>query len=257
MKVSRTKQASRLWRGELVLASIFFVLGFTLVFSLFGVLLQTVLLSVSYEVQLWLARIAGLFVILFGLYLLGVLDLPVLRRELRLFPHLSSYLSTKGGFLVPFLMGATFAIGWSPCIGPVLGAIFSLAVVHPATSFLFFLVYSLGFGLPFLLVGFFLDPLRPYLRRFSAPFAVLSKVFGALMVLIGVLVMVQQLGVLARFGFLQYPLFTGLLSSFDGLHLTFGFAFLAGLFSFFSPCVLSIVPAFLAYLGSRVVRRGD
>ncbi len=93
-------------------------------FSVLGVLLSTVLAKASYGVQLWLSRVAGLVIIFFAFQTLGLLKLDFLEREYRL--DLSRFFGP--GFLNSFVFGAAFAVGWTPCVGPILGSLLALAV---------------------------------------------------------------------------------------------------------------------------------
>ena len=104
-------------RRTLFLTSVFFVVGFSLVFSLVGVLLQSVFSFVSYDVQQWLGRIGGVIIVVFALHLLGVFRFAFLNREFKITPRLRF----SNSYVTAFVFGAAFAVGWTPCIGPVLG----------------------------------------------------------------------------------------------------------------------------------------
>ena len=104
------------WR--IFLASVFFVLGFSVIFSLLGVLLQSVLSNIADTVQLWLGRIGGTIIILFGIYLLGLLNIPFLQQEHKL----TVKRKFNSMYLTSFVFGAAFAVGWTPCVGAILGA---------------------------------------------------------------------------------------------------------------------------------------
>jgi cytochrome c-type biogenesis protein len=110
-----SEKPSRDW--SIFFSSVFFVLGFSLVFSLVGVLLQTVLSNVSYSVQEWLGRIGGIIIILFGFFMLGLLTPAFLKR--------SHKIMVKQRFrshsLTSFVFGAAFAVGWTPCVSVALG----------------------------------------------------------------------------------------------------------------------------------------
>ena len=143
--------ASQKNRKEVFFATVFFVLGFSVVFALLGVLLSTVLAHAAYGVQMWLSRIGGAVIVLFGLYLTGLLPLHFLDREYKL----PMKLKFKSHYATAFFFGLAFAAGWTPCIGPVLGGIIGLAASAPSSSFALLLIYALGLSLPFLVVGFF------------------------------------------------------------------------------------------------------
>ena len=136
---------------SIFLTSIFFVLGFSSVFSLVGVLLQTVLSSVSAEVQIWLGRLGGLVIILFGLFLLNLFTPSFLTRE----HTIAVKWRFRSSFVTAFVFGAAFAFGWTPCVSAALGAILALATTSASSAFLLLIAYTLGIGIPFLLVGLF------------------------------------------------------------------------------------------------------
>lgn len=123
-------------------SSVFFVLGFSVVFSLLGVLLQTVLSAVGYTVQTWLARIGGVIIILFGLFLLGLIKPKFLIQDhkFRVKRKFKSHYTTS------FVFGAAFAVGWTPCVTAALGAILALAATQSASAFLLLMTYTLGLG---------------------------------------------------------------------------------------------------------------
>src|SRR3989338_6932435 len=96
--------------------SVFFVLGFSIVFSLVGVLLQSVLSNISYIVQKWLGYFGGTVIIFFGLYLLGLVKIPFLEKEHKL----KVKRKFKYSYLTSFVFGSAFAVGWTPCVGAIL-----------------------------------------------------------------------------------------------------------------------------------------
>lgn len=233
-------------------ASVFFVLGFSVVFAALGVLLQTILLQVSFQVQVWLGRIGGAFIILFGLYLVGLFKPKFLAKE-----HKFKVKKFKSMYLTSFLFGAAFAVGWTPCVGAILGAILSLAVTAPTQAFLLLLSYSLGLGLPFLLVGLFTNQAQKFIQRSAGWIKWVNIIFGSLLILIGIFVFTNQLSRIANFAFASEFLTAINPNLTFGTSLNLGVAFLAGLVSFLSPCVLPLIPAFLTYLASTVVKTPD
>lgn len=135
-------------RLRLFLSSAFFVAGFGFVFMLFALVLNGLLGSASVEAKDLISRAGGIVVIGFGLYVMGILKLPFLDSEYRLSPK-----KTKWQYLTSFLFGATFAAGWSPCVGAVLGSVLALAATNATGAFFPMLAFSAGLGLPFLVVG--------------------------------------------------------------------------------------------------------
>ncbi len=172
----------QLW-GRVVLASLLFVLGFTTVFVGFGagasVLGQWIQAHKSE-----LAMLAGGVIILFGLHFLGVLRIPLLYREARL------HADNRGASLAgAYVMGLAFAFGWTPCIGPVLATVLTLAANEASlgAGVRLLLVYSLGLGIPFVLAAVAIGPFLGFLKRFRRYLGRVEKVMGVLLVLAGVL----------------------------------------------------------------------
>ena len=231
------------------IASIFFVLGFTIVFSLIGVLLQTTLLSISLEVQQWLSWIGGGLIIIFGLYLTGLFQLPFFERE-----HKFNIKPFKSGYLTAFIFGAAFAVGWTPCIGIILGGILSLAITKPTMAFILLFAYSLGLGIPFLLLGLFTSQLEKYIHKIGKPLKILRIIFGILLILIGILVFLNQLGSIASFNISAS--FLPLLEEnlLGNTNLNIGIAFVAGIISFLSPCIIPLLPSYLTFLAAMMVK---
>jgi len=240
-------------RWDVFFVSVFFVLGFSFIFSLLGVLLQTVLSSVSLSVQTWLARIGGVFIILFGLYLMKLINPKFLQKEYKL----RVKKNFKSKYLTSFIFGAAFAVGWTPCVGAILGAVLVLATIHPSTAFFLLLSYSLGLGIPFLLMGFFTNQAQGFINKAGKWINYANYIFGALLVLLGIFVFTNQLSRIASFPLASKILIGLNLGSVNfGMSLNLGIAFVAGLVSFLSPCVLPLIPAFLTYLASTVVGEG-
>lgn len=180
-------------RGAIFLSSVFFVLGFSFVFSLLGVLLQGVLSSVAYDLRTYLGYVGGAFIIFFGLLLTGLVKVDFLQQEHKFAVH-----TTKHQHLTSFLFGAAFAVGWTPCVGAVLGGVLTLAVTQPEAAFPLMLAYSLGLGLPFLAAGLFVSRLSGFIQHVCPWLKYLNIVFGILMIILGILVFTNNLNVVAN-----------------------------------------------------------
>jgi cytochrome c-type biogenesis protein len=180
-------------RWDIVIASLLFVAGFSLVFSLLGVLLNTILNSVAYGVQLWLSRAGGLIIIFFGLYLAGLIRISWLEQE-----HKFSVTGIKSKYATSFVFGIAFAAGWTPCVGAALGAILGLAATKPTFAFSLLLAYSLGLGLPFIITGLFASQAVVWIRKYSRVLQYVNVVFGILLILLGILIFTQTLGLVAN-----------------------------------------------------------
>lgn len=186
-------------RREVFINSVFFVIGFSLVFALLGVLLNTVLDSVAYGAQAWLSRIGGVIIIFFGLYLTKLIRIPFLEREYKF----SIRFNLRSRHLTSLLFGAAFAAGWTPCVGAVLGGILGLAASAPGSAFALLFAYAIGLGIPFLLVGLFAAHASAFITRYAQTLQYVSIVFGVLLIALGILIFTQQLNLIANFGFLN------------------------------------------------------
>ncbi len=236
-------------------SSVFFVLGFSTVFSIVGILLQTVLAHTSYEVQVWLGRIGGVIIILFGLFLLKLIQPAFLMQN-----HTVAVKKKFGSYyLTSFVFGAAFAVGWTPCVSAALGAILALASTQAGSAFVLLMSYTLGIGIPFLLVGLFTARAQRFIDKAGKWMEYLEYFFGVLLIIIGVLIFTSELSKIANIQFFTTALTNlnigtsagGSISSFNIVNA--GIAFFAGLCSFFSPCILPIIPGFLSYLASTAI----
>jgi Thiol:disulfide interchange protein len=107
------------------------------------------------------------------------------------------------GYLSSLVLGAAFAVGWTPCVGPILGSVFALASASPGSAFFLLLAYSLGLGTPFLLIGAFPSSFREYVLQRMDTVTKVRTAFGYIMILMGVLIATQNLSLLASFGVLN------------------------------------------------------
>src|SRR3989339_1275488 len=169
-------------RREVFINSVFFVLGFSLVFAALGVLLNTILSFVAYDVQIWLGRLGGVIIIFFGLYLTKLVKIPWLDRDHKI------AVKTRGGsrYVTSLLFGLAFAVGWTPCVGAALGAILALAATQPGSAFGLLFSYALGLGVPFLVVGAFTAQATSLITKFGKALTYINIVFGIILIILGV-----------------------------------------------------------------------
>lgn len=184
---------------QVFINSVFFVLGFSVIFALLGVLLNTLLENIAYDVQLWLSRIGGVMIIFFGLYLVGLIKIPFLEKEYK-FGVKTKF---KSRYVTSFCFGLAFAVGWTPCVGPALGVILGLAATEPGSAFILLLTYALGLGVPFLVVGAFTGQAADFINRHAVGLKYLNIVFGVILLALGVLIFTQKLSLIANFEFLN------------------------------------------------------
>lgn len=177
--------------------ALLFVGGFSLVFILLGAS-ATALGRALNHYQVWLQRIGGALIILFGLVCLGVFNLRLLSQERRL--HLER---KPVGYLGSVLVGMAFAAGWTPCIGPVLGAILGLAATSTDVSRGMSLLasYSAGLALPFLLAAVAVDSFLGWFQRFRRFLPWVMRVSGVMLIFVGILLLTGEFTRLA--GWLQ------------------------------------------------------
>lgn len=190
---------SQVNRREIFVNSVFFVLGFSTVFAALGVLLNSVLEAVAYDVQLWLSRLGGAVIIFFGLYLTGLIKIGWLSREHKF----TVQTKFNSRYVTSFVFGAAFAVGWTPCVGAVLGSILALAATQPGSAFYLLLGYALGLGAPFLLVGLFAAQASKFINRFTVALRYVNIVFGVLLIGLGILIFSQNLNLIANFELLN------------------------------------------------------
>jgi cytochrome c-type biogenesis protein len=190
-----------------MIGSLGFIAGFSLVFIAIGASASAighVITAFRFEVLgivITPAQIAGAVILLFGLHLLGLLRLPFLYRERRFSPQTGA-----GGALRAMLLGGAFAFGWTPCIGPVLAGILTLAAAQETLlrGVALLALYSLGLGIPFLLTALSLDRFYHFYARARRHFRMVELVSGGLLVAVGALVMSNQLVTLnGYFSFLE------------------------------------------------------
>lgn len=176
-----------------------FVIGFSAIFIVFGTLAGFVGAALV-PYRLWLTRIGGIFVILFGLFMLGVLKLPFLAREAQLkLPAIFE----KGKPENSFALGAAFGFGWTPCVGPILGAILLLASTS-ATALqgaVLLTVFSLGLAIPFLAIALGIGSASRYLEMFSKYLNVISIIGGLLLIFLGTLLLTNNFPLLISYGY--------------------------------------------------------
>lgn len=179
-------------RRAVVLSALGFVAGFSLVFVAMGAAVTVVgawLIGYRGVVQ----KVGGVLIILFGLYLLGLLRIPFLMRRL----HLP--LSRKpAGLIGALAVGVTFGAGWTPCVGPVLGAILTLASTTQTVGdgMVLLLAYAAGLGVPFLVTALAVDRFLAFFSRFRPFLPVVDRLAGALLVAVGVLLVLNYMTLL-------------------------------------------------------------
>jgi len=172
-------------RRPAVIASAFFVLGLSTVFLILG-FTASAFGRFFLQNQVLFGQIAGVVIIIFGLHFIGVFRIPLLMREARLDAG-----DRGGSAFGAYILGLAFAFGWTPCIGPILGAILSLSAQEESITrgTILMAVYAAGLGLPFILSAIFINRAMGVMNRLKRHMGMIEKTMGALLVLVGVMML--------------------------------------------------------------------
>ncbi|QLH06306.1 cytochrome c biogenesis CcdA family protein [Nitrosopumilus ureiphilus] len=185
-------------RVKVILNSIFFVLGFSIVFSFLGILINGFLSTGISEFVSILNYVGGIIIIGFGVFIVLSTKIRQLNMEKKFFPQ-----GKNTSFPMSFLFGLAFAVGWTPCVGPVLGTVLTLAATTPSVAFNLLLAYSLGLGIPFILIGVFFSRATKIIQKMSKHLKYYSLILGGFIIILGILVMTNQLAYIANFPILN------------------------------------------------------
>ena len=177
-------------RVPLFLHSLSFVIGFSIIFITLGAIAGLTGFAINPNSAL-LNKIAGSLLIVFGLFMLAALKLPWLNFEKRINPSLGNTTS----YLRSLLIGAIFSLAWTPCVSPMLGSILTLALASETAWHGAYLlaIYSLGLGLPFLIIGIAFDSISPLLRRIHRYSRIIYIISSLLLITVGVLILTNSL----------------------------------------------------------------
>jgi cytochrome c-type biogenesis protein len=161
-----------------------FVLGFSTVFVLLGVL-ASFAGGLLFDLRYWLAKIGGVVVIIFGLHMIGVFHIPFLAYDTRV----QKAPDPKWGYVSSALMGVFFSAGWSPCVGPVLGAILTIAINGGSISLgaVLLTAYSTGLAIPFLIAALGIGWVSTILKKYGKVMRYVEIAMGVILVIVGVL----------------------------------------------------------------------
>ncbi|MEK5061796.1 cytochrome C biogenesis protein CcdA [Paenibacillus sp. FSL H7-0326] len=183
ISVKELKDGKGIMQKKAFAHTICFMLGFSVIFFALGLSASLVgdLFSNNREL---IQKLGGLLVIVMGLIMLGVIQLQILMKDRKFqFKHKPS------GYLGSILVGLSFSAGWTPCIGPILSAVLAMGVTNPEKAVGYISAYTLGFGIPFLIMAFFIGRLK-WISKYSS---LMMKIGGAMMVLTGILLYTDQM----------------------------------------------------------------
>jgi len=187
-----------------LLKTITFSLGFSFVFIILGIaasFIGNVLIFFGNELRI----VAGAIIIIFSLNLLGFLNFSLLNQDKRF--ETGSY---KDNYIFPFLVGAAFAFGWTPCIGPVLGSILALSATEATISkgVVLLSMYSLGLAIPFILSGYYMTVFLNSKKGFGKYYGRVTKTGGVILLITGILIVTNQIQVISYYILTTFPFLT-------------------------------------------------
>ena len=188
-------------KNLVVIKTIFFTLGFSFVFIVLGS-------TASFIGKFFLTNsdifriIAGLIIIFFSLQLIGIINFKFMNKDIRIFTDQYSH-----NLAFPVLVGAAFGFGWTPCIGPILGSILTLAAIETNISKSIFLLssYSLGLAIPFIISGVLIDKFLYFSKNFRKYLSKITKAGGIILLLTGIAILTGQLQVFGFFILEYFP----------------------------------------------------
>ena len=208
-----------------------FVLGFSIVFIMMGAA-ASALGSLLFNMRIWLSRIGGLIIVIFGLQMIGLLRIPFLEYDLR--PR--SIPDRRLGYVSSVLMGVFFSAGWSPCLGYVLGPILTIAGIESSLpkGVMLLTAYSAGLAIPFLIATTQINLVTTVIRRYGKVMHYVEIAMGVVMIIVGVLLLLGKYALIANLGASFFPAFDEVIV---GRYL---------LFSLIAAALIGLLPAYIA-----------
>ena len=237
-------------RLRIFLHALLFVFGFSLIFVIGWGGSVTALGQIFGTYKRVIAQMGGVIVIAFGLATLEVIRIPWFYADTR-----AQYKGQRGTYGGSALMGIFFAAGWSPCIGATLGAILTMGLSQQTVEQAMWLAsgYSLGLGIPFLVMALGLERASGWITRMRPYQKYFKSASGVFIIAIGILLMTNTMSLIAIWAF-RNGYFIESFATYAAAP-TYITAIIAGLLSFVSPCVLPLVPAYLGYLSGHTLQR--
>ena len=180
---------------NIFLNTVYFVLGFSLVFAVLGVALNSILVNIGNTFQNTVQIIGGIVITSFGIFLILSSKINNLNFE-RKFTRIPKF---KTSYITSFVFGIAFAAGWTPCVGPILGSIFTLAATSPGEAYNLLLAYSLGLGTPFLITAAFFSRATGLIKKMVKYLKYFNAAMGTFLIILGILIFTNQLNILGNF----------------------------------------------------------
>jgi len=195
----KDEATARRARRKIFLNGVMYVVGFSLIFILFGTLAGFLGAALA-PLKIWVARIGGAFVIIFGLFMIGLVRPRFLMRERQF--HIP-FLTQGGKPVNSFILGVIFAFGWTPCVGPILGSILLLAStsVTALQGALLLFVFSMGLAIPFLLIALGIGSAIHAISRITPLLNAISVIGGIFLIGLGILLITGNFSLLISYGY--------------------------------------------------------
>lgn len=198
MSYDEIKNDKGMLQKRAILHTLFFLLGFSIIFVILGFgarLLSIENFFINY--QDLIRQIGAILIVLFGLMIVGWLNIDFLMKDRKI-----QFKNRPSGYLGSSLIGLAFAAGWTPCTGPILAAIFALAMTNPNSAMGYMIAYVLGFSIPFFILSFFISRIG-WLRKYSNK---IVKIGGYVMIAVGILLFFDGMNIIIR---ILSPIFDG------------------------------------------------
>jgi cytochrome c-type biogenesis protein len=200
MSVSDLKNENAMLQRRSLLHTLFFLLGFSVIFIALGFGGTFILGELFLQYQDWIRQCGAIFIVIFGLIVVGIFTPDFLMKERKL-----EFKNRPSGYFGTFLIGLAFAAGWTPCTGPILGAVFALAGTNPSSGVFYMIAYCLGFSIPFFILSFFVGKMS-WIRKHNVK---IVKAGGFLMIIVGIMLFFNWMEIL-------YIFFSKLFGGFQG-----------------------------------------
>jgi cytochrome c-type biogenesis protein len=178
MSVGELKEENALLKRRSLFHTLCFLLGFSTIFVAIGFGTSFFIGRFFFEYKDLIRQLGGIFIVLFGLIIVGILNPQFMMKERRF-----EFKNRPSGYIGSVLIGMAFAAGWTPCTGPILTIVISLAATNPGSGVLYMSAYSLGFAIPFLILSFFVGRMKS-IRKHSA---LIMKIGGYVMIVMGIM----------------------------------------------------------------------
>ena len=199
ISVKDLKDGRGLMQKQAILHTIFFVIGFSIIFFSLG-LSASLIGELFSENRELIQKLGGILVVVMGLVMIGIFQPRLLMKEKRF-----DLKQKPTGYLGSMLVGIIFAAGWTPCIGPILSAILAIGVTNPEQAITYISAYTLGFIVPFFIMAFFISKMK-WILKYSAA---MMKIGGGMMILTGILLYTDKMTMITIWLIGLYGGFTG------------------------------------------------